>query len=505
MPLVEPDLSIYQQQAIKPIALQTPDQIAASQEALQARRQAAQQAREKALDDAWTRKAVADSVDPTTGLPDYEKASSVLASNGRANAALGLDKLVAANRKEVEAAAKDHVETVLKQHQVGFQLLDSAVDEPSYKAVRPAILGMFESPKDRAQFEAILPEQFPGAERLAQVKQAGLTSEQYYKASQDALKDLTPEKIANVLRIAKTPEQWDEPLMVAQRLGVKGLPFKPGEFAADPQGAVQRASDLLKTPHDAATEAQAAAVLENTKTNQAAIDAREQQRIALEKQGLTYQGMNAQTARMRENRESAAAKAAANPTGPPPAAIAEYVKNVQNGTWQISNVPLKERDAVAAYLNQSGQTTAHMTAADWSMKTQASQMLPMIDKTEQLAKQIDKMGLTGTVGGRWRQIVSGEGLGSLSGLTPEQRAVVGEFASNAGLLITGIARAHGGARAGGSPQMVAELKKYLDAGNKDYDTFRGNLNGARNFMKTYAAMGEPPPKVDAKKDPLGIR
>jgi hypothetical protein len=64
-----------------------------------------------------------------------------------------------------------------------------------------------------------------------------------------------------------------------------------------------------------------------------------------------------------------------------------------------------------------------------------------------------------------------------------------------GLLVSGIAKAHGGARAGGSIQMIAQLEKLLAAANKDLPTFLGNLQGARDFMQTYADMGEQAPSA----------
>ena len=146
--------------------------------------------------------------------------------------------------------------------------------------------------------------------------------------------------------------------------------------------------------------------------------------------------------------------------------------------------------AVTNGLIKSGVNVTQLTNQSKFMRESAQSILPMIDKVQTLGQQIDQMGLMGTVGGRERRLAAGESAAaSLMGLTPEQRKTVGEFASAAGLLNSGVARAHGGARGGGSIQMIEQMEKLLDAKNKDLPTYLGALQGARDWMQNYADMG----------------
>lgn len=186
--------------------------------------------------------------------------------------------------------------------------------------------------------------------------------------------------------------------------------------------------------------------------------------------------------------------------------VAGYVRQLRDplSTITIQQVPETGgiRNAVVKQL-QPGELNK-LTAQGKQMKETATTLLPLIDKVQGLAQQLDSQGLMGTIGGRERSFSALESAAAdLKGLTPQQRKLVGEFASAGGLLITGIARAHGGARAGGSPQMVEHLSKLMDAGNKDINTFLGNLQGERDFMSAYSDMGATKPA--AGKDPLGIR
>ncbi len=224
-------------------------------------------------------------------------------------------------------------------------------------------------------------------------------------------------------------------------------------------------------------------------------------------------GMAAQAEAARHNRaEEGIATQKLSLTGgsaADPETVAAYVRMVkQNGTLVDVPVTGGMRNAVMKVLGENGVDVQKLTSQDISRKNIAKTLLPKFDSVAQMAKDIDKLGLTGSLGGRWRKLVSGETAASdLSGLTPAQKQLVGRFASEAsGLLMSGIAMAHGGARGGGSPQLLEQVKRYLDPANKDLDVYLGNLAGAREFISGYATMGESEtPKAGGKGDPLGIR
>jgi hypothetical protein len=190
-----------------------------------------------------------------------------------------------------------------------------------------------------------------------------------------------------------------------------------------------------------------------------------------------------------------------------PKAVSKWVDQLRNPSSGITlaMVPSGLRTAVIEQL-EPGEVTK-LTAASQSMKELATSLEPQIQKVSDLAKQINDQGFMGTTGGRWRDILSKEGAAdSIAGLTPEQKRLVGQFVTQAGLLKSGIARAHGGARGGGSIQMLESLSPILDPANKDLDVYLGNLIGAKDVIHGYAHMGESDIGGSASaKDPMGIR
>jgi len=257
----------------------------------------------------------------------------------------------------------------------------------------------------------------------------------------------------------------------------QAMPFVPKEikaqFANVPAAQIP---DLITTPEQKATMANAAAIRAQAASNAA------------------------ETARHNRVTEADAAQriGLSGGTGGDPEAIAGWVRQLRNPSSGvvIGQVPMALRTAVIKAL-QPGEVTK-LSQQSQAMKDMAQSTLPSIQRVQGLAKQINDLGLMGSVAGRWRQLVAREASASdLAGLTPAQKQLVGQFVTESGLLISGIARAHGGARGGGSIQMIDQLKPMLDPANKDLDTYIGNLAGATDFMNTYAHMGEEAPTTAA--------
>jgi hypothetical protein len=161
-----------------------------------------------------------------------------------------------------------------------------------------------------------------------------------------------------------------------------------------------------------------------------------------------------------------------------------------------------------------GQATgkqAPLTAATRTMAEGASMLAPHIDELSQQAEQLDKAGLFGPVMSRLRDAAAKAGsVDELAGLLnmqgdQSQDANVGRFLSTLGLVATGAGRVHGGARGGGSPQMLQHFKDLLTS-SSTLQMFQGRLDALNSFMSTYSAGpgGASPAGGSDPTDPLGL-
>lgn len=143
-----------------------------------------------------------------------------------------------------------------------------------------------------------------------------------------------------------------------------------------------------------------------------------------------------------------------------------------------------------------------------SMMEGAQMMLPHINELRQQATELQKRGLFGPAMSRIRDLAGKLGTTGMSveSLDPDEvnkrltnfgdaltkdpylstDALVGQFATTLGLMTSGMGRVHGGARGGGSIQMVNYLKSLLSS-DSTIDMFGGRLNAVESFLKTYAA------------------
>jgi hypothetical protein len=435
------------------------------------------------------------------GTPDFEGVRKSLA----ATAPRFLQKFDAA----MNTAKKSQAET--------YKL------EDDHRAALTGWAGSAFNNADETNYGDIFPVVQKGAPEL--VKQYGLNGDyQHDKGAIGAVRSaatsmVDQNKHSEELRQSALKGEYDQGL--AQWIDRQGPNFKDDQATANAlegkfhelinlgapssmiQGWRDRGIDDLRdtfTPNTLTTPAQRAA-RQDTEDAAAALAAnRADQGLRADqaaKATADYRATNLDIRRQELNQRLGHGTTAATPADPD--VVNSYVRQIRNNTMLIANVPVARRDAVMKALELSDTDIQKLTAADLQMKVTAQNMLPMIDKMQSLAGQLNQMGLMGTVGGRWRSLVNGESsAANIAGLTDAQKQTVGEFAAAGGLLVTGIARAHGGARAGGSPAMIEHLTKLLDATNRDLPTFIGALNGERDFMNTYAHMGEP-----TKRDKTG--
>ena len=76
-------------------------------------------------------------------------------------------------------------------------------------------------------------------------------------------------------------------------------------------------------------------------------------------------------------------------------------------------------------------------------------------------------------------------------------ALVGEFTTTLGLLASGVGRVHGGARGGGSIEMIKYMKNLLSS-DSSLPMFKARLDAVEHLLRKYAAG---PPRVEPPKEP----
>lgn len=158
---------------------------------------------------------------------------------------------------------------------------------------------------------------------------------------------------------------------------------------------------------------------------------------------------------------------------------------------------MRRPDAAAA-LAGGKDVPLPTTGSTRTMQEGAQMLRPHVTELKSLAAQLDQKGLFGPVMSRVRAAMehlgtSGddakdmEALGKAIADDPElnKDELVGQFATTLGLMTSGMGRVHGGARGGGSIQMINYLKSLLSA-NSSLSMFNGRANAVDSFLKTYA-------------------
>ncbi len=144
------------------------------------------------------------------------------------------------------------------------------------------------------------------------------------------------------------------------------------------------------------------------------------------------------------------------------------------------------------------------SAAVKTQKTQATNVRVHIADISKQADEINKLGLMGPVGGRWAAFLTGK-IGSAEiAATPEQQELLEEFRTNVGLLKSGMAMVHGGARGGGSVQIMHRMDALINADQMNLPLFKGALKSFDTWLKTYAGKGDDT-TTPQTADPLGLR
>jgi len=214
-------------------------------------------------------------------------------------------------------------------------------------------------------------------------------------------------------------------------------------------------------------------------------------------------------------------------------AIAEKIEGMKENTkgWSIVDIPDKDnpgqkisvrmnmdtgavapiiyegKNVSATKLGTSKSAYDELTNQTKAMMEGAKMLLPHVNDLRTQALNLEKNGLFGPVMSRIRNLAAKVGTTG----TPEQiqaslddfaraitndpqlsqDAAVGQFVTSLGLMASGMGRVHGGARGGGSIQMINYLKNLLSA-DSTLAMFNGRLNSIDSYLKGYAAGPQSP-------------
>lgn len=143
-------------------------------------------------------------------------------------------------------------------------------------------------------------------------------------------------------------------------------------------------------------------------------------------------------------------------------------------------------------LQKVGGAGSKDPAAVQQQRHNAKNVLSHVAEIESEAQQIDKLGLMGPLGGRWGDFMAGTiGAGELAAGNPQAAELLGEFRTDVGLLKSGMAMVHGGARGGGSTGMAARMDALINAKTMDLPLFLGSTKTFKKWLSTYAEDDKP--------------
>jgi hypothetical protein len=451
-------------------------------------------------------------IQAANGDPDV--AASALDANGHGDVASALRVSTAKQRSDAEAAIKAHLDGVSATLDTGGRILNVLRDTPTvaaYTPARNALLGMAASDPNTQKFlSSVLPDPSTVTDAdipkiVDAVSQAGQSSKDRLAQLQDLQKMWADgdhqQTIARALTIAKTPQEQQAQLALFGRVASSAelLPFQqavargasPQEIEAlggvKPELVAAGSSLLDPLTHQPVYTApltpqfESKSVLLDGKPAEVRFDARTGR--------YTDATGNDVSARVRPIPPQSASTIMLPGSSD---TVQGYMQDVLSGSKKLSDVPASggTRNSVVAELHKEGYDISRpLTAQSQARVEFAKAVIPQVQQVVDLAHQIDAAGLTGTIGGRFRQLASKESsAASLEGLTPDQKRLVGQFVTKSGLLMSGIAMVHGGARGGGSTQMLEQLKPLLNPGNKDLQTYLGNLDAAHDVLTGYSNM-----------------
>jgi hypothetical protein len=417
---------------------------------------------------------IQNAVQSTNG--DVDAAVDALQKIGKVRAATALQTTVAKSRKESADALDAQTKAQAGKIEFGLHVLNGATDEASEQYAEQSLAHL--SPEVAGLIQK-LPANLSWEDRKNALQQVGLTAKDAVDNKQKALDAFTAGKFDTAaghwLGSAVNQQTFDQFYNGGAR--AMGIPqtvideLKATVGTTYTPEAAQKAQQMALTPEQQEQAKDRQATLANTQAYQ-------QAELGIRRGELSVQ-------QQREARERAAAAGGAN--GAPSDAVLGYAADLKAGRMAITAVPAAGhmRDQVEAYMRQQGfDMKLPLTAQVRARYEFASSVLPQVAQVEDLARQVQAAGLMGTFSGRLRDAATAESAAaSMTGLTPAQQRLIGQFATQADLLASGTAMAHFGARGGAQAD---EMRAQLTAGHKSLDTFLGNLAAVKSVLQGYA-------------------
>jgi hypothetical protein len=201
--------------------------------------------------------------------------------------------------------------------------------------------------------------------------------------------------------------------------------------------------------------------------------------------------------------EQAQAKAGATQFGTGdtgPDAVNYWAQAAMKDSNLLTKLPTAMKQAVAMKMAESGGNVQTMSNQTRQMSESANDLLPMIDKVQNSARSLQSQGLFDVVNSPVRQFLVNHGASSMLGYGGNAQAETGQFQTDLGLLQSGVARAHAGARGAGNSAIAARFEKMMNAGG-DLPTFLSEMNGVRDVLSIYAQHTNPNAMSGGASDP----
>lgn len=450
-----------------------------------------QELKQKALDDAramQAQEAFRTQLQQNGG--DYDSALTALDKQGYNT--IPIRGTIADYRKKLYENAKTHLDMQKTENEMMSGLMAGVDSQEKWDAVKP-LVGRIDP-----QFVQQAGDQFDPV-KFEQYKNIGTTAKEQHDFAQKSLENLANgnynKAIANGL--ASTTDDADLGAF-RKTMAAYGVPPDMVNGAVPPGTAWS--PELVAKAKQATLTAKEVADIEEKKRDDLRIET--QNDIAnkrAEEQLKISRGHLGIAAAELKLRQAEAARKVVDPNAPVSAADQSRVNDILAHPELFKGLTPTEKGRLMPLLSKAGFGYPNpLTTQGQAMKETAQEMLPAIQAVKDEAAELDQLGLLGPIRGRWADIAANK-IGAsdlIPGGGPNARKL-GKFLTDVGLLETGVARVHGGARGGGSPMMLEHMKAIMDAHGKDLDIFLGNLDSAQEWMGRYATMGGASPVASA--------
>jgi hypothetical protein len=171
-----------------------------------------------------------------------------------------------------------------------------------------------------------------------------------------------------------------------------------------------------------------------------------------------------------------------------PAKVNYWADQALMDSKNFSNMPgdTALKDAVSTELARRGVPITNLDANSRQQALAARDVSTILPEFEREAKQVNDLKLMGPVGGRWAEFLNGKiGASELAGGNAQNAELLNRFLGNAKFLTGALGRMHFGMRGGLAG--AAGFEDMLGTGWKDYSGFKGSLDAAKDWVKTYSA------------------